>query len=295
MSQYVITCESTVDLSEAHLRERAVSFACFTFHMDGKEYSDDYGRSMPITDFYEKLKQGSVSTTSQVSIGAYEALWKPFLEEEKDVLHIALSSGISGSYQAACLAAGELRDLYPSRRIVVIDSLSASSGYGLLIDLACDRRDADASIAEVRNDVLALRHRINAWFYTSDLTYLCRGGRVSKTAFVLGTALRICPLLRIDQEGKLVPAAKYRGKKRTMEACAEKMLERADGGKEYDGYCYISQSACREDAEALKSELERLFPHLQGDHIRIFDIGAVIGSHTGPGTVALFFLGTPKE
>lgn len=291
---YIISCESTADLSEELFASRGVPFACFTFHMDGQDYADDYGKSMPITAFYNKMAAGSVSTTSQVSVGDYEALWKPYLEAGKDILHLTLSSGISGTYNSACLAAEGLRKKYPERKLYVIDSLNASAGFGLIVMAACDRRDEGMDIEKLNAWVFANRDRFNAWFYTGDLTYLCRGGRVSKTACIFGTALKICPLLRINKAGKLVPFAKCRGKRRVREAIVERVLSCAEGGKDYAGELYISQSACLDEARAAAEMIEAAVPGLKGK-IKFFNIGTVIGSHTGPGTVAVFFFGKEKE
>lgn len=191
MREYLLTCESTADLSAERFAERNIPFVCFTFHMDGADYRDDFGKSMPIEAFYDRMAKGSVSTTSQVSIGEYEAFWRPMLEAGKDVLHLTLSTGISGTYNSACLAAQELMEQYPGSRIEVIDSLNASSGFGLLAELAADGRDRGMDLTELREYILRIRDGVNAWFYTGDLTYLCRGGRVSKTACIFGTALKI--------------------------------------------------------------------------------------------------------
>ena len=294
MREYLLTCESTADLSAERFAERNIPFVCFTFHMDGADYRDDFGKSMPIGVFYDRMAKGSVSTTSQVSIGEYESFWRPMLEAGKDVLHLTLSTGISGTYNSACLAAQELMEQYPGSRIEVIDSLNASSGFGLLAELAADGRDRGMDLTELREYILRIRDGVNAWFYTGDLTYLCRGGRVSKTACIFGTALKICPLMRVNREGKLVPYAKCRGKQKVREALVAEMLKRAEGGPDYDGLCYMSQSACRDEAETLAAMIEKAMPKLAGK-IRIYDIGTVIGSHTGPGTVAVFFTGKEKE
>ncbi len=294
MREYLLTCESTADLSAERFAERNIPFVCFTFHMDGADYRDDFGKSMPIGAFYDRMAKGSVSTTSQVSIGEYEVFWRPMLEAGKDVLHLTLSTGISGTYNSACLAAQELMEQYPGSRIEIIDSLNASSGFGLLAELAADGRDRGMDLTELREYILRIRDGVNAWFYTGDLTYLCRGGRVSKTACIFGTALKICPLMRVNREGKLVPYAKCRGKQKVREALVAEMLKRAEGGPDYDGLCYMSQSACRDEAETLAAMIEKAMPKLAGK-IRIYDIGTVIGSHTGPGTVAVFFTGKEKE
>ena len=292
---YVVSCESTADLSDEHFRERGVIYTCFTFTIDGQDLKDDYGKSMDIHEFYARMKAGSMTSTSQVSTAEYEDLWRPYLADGKDIFHLTLSTGISGTYNSACVAAEELKEEFPGRKIEVIDSLNASSGFGLLVDMACDKRDEGASLEELRAYMLSIRNNCNAWFFTNDLTYLFRGGRLSKTAFVLGTALKVCPLLRINSEGRLLPSAKLRGTKKVIEACSKKMEERAEGGLSYNGYCYISHSEALEETEELRSLIEARFKNLRGGGVRTFDIGTVIGSHTGPGTVALFFMGTEKE
>lgn len=294
MSEYIISCESTADLSDEHFRERGVVYASFSFTLDGESYKDDYGKSMDIHEFYDRMRKGSMTSTSQIPVPEYEELWRPALEAGKDVYHLTLSTGISGTYNSACIAAEELRAEFPDRKIFVTDSLTASSGFGMLVDIACDKRDEGLSIEELDKYITAIRGKNNAWFFTDDLTYLFRGGRVSRTAFVLGTALKVCPLLRVDANGKLVPAAKLRGTRKVIEACAARMIERAEGGEEYDGYCYISHSEADEEVDALKEILVKHFPNIKGG-IKVFNIGTVIGSHTGPGTVALFFMGKDKE
>ena len=249
---------------------------------------------MDIHEFYDRMRKGSMTSTSQIPVPEYEELWRPALEAGKDVYHLTLSTGISGTYNSACIAAEELRAEFPDRKIFVTDSLTASSGFGMLVDIACDKRDEGLSIEELDRYITDIRGKNNAWFFTDDLTYLFRGGRVSRTAFVLGTALKVCPLLRVDANGKLVPAAKLRGTRKVIEACAARMIERAEGGEEYDGYCYISHSEADEEVEALKEILMKHFPNIKGG-IKVFNIGTVIGSHTGPGTVALFFMGKDKE
>lgn len=291
---YIISCESTADLSDVHFKERGVIYTCFTFSIDGQDLKDDYGRSMDIHEFYSRMKAGSMTSTSQISMQEYEDSWRPYLKEGRDIYHLTLSTGISGTYNSACLAAEELREEFPDRKIYVTDSLTASSGFGMLVDLCCDRRDEGMSIEELDSYVRSVRGQQNAWFFTNDLTYLFRGGRVSKTAFVLGSALKVCPMLRVDAEGRLVAAAKLRGTRKVIEACVRKMEERAEGGIDYDGYCYISHSEAQEETRELKELIESRFKRLRGG-VQVFDIGTVIGSHTGPGTVALFFMGKDKE
>lgn len=219
--------------------------------------------------------------TSQVSVGEYEEFWEPFVAEGKDVLHLTLSSGISGTYGSACVAAQMLADRYPEGgKVRVIDSLAASSGFGLLLEYAADVRDSGASLDETA-----------AWIEEHKLNL--HGGRISAASAIIGTALKICPLMTVDCEGKLSPREKIRTKKRAISEMAKTMMAHVQDGADYSGKCIMSQSACREDAEAVAALIEEQVPQLKGK-IEINDIGTLIGSHTGPGTVALFFMGDKR-
>ncbi len=291
MSDYVISCCSTADLNDENYEKRNLKKVCFHYELAGKQYLDD--GSFPISDFYKSMADGAMTKTSQVNTEEYIDHFKPFLNEGKDIIHLTLSSGISGTINSANIAANVLSEEYPDRKIYIIDSYAASSGYGLLMDAIADRRDEGMSIDELRDWILEHRLELNHWFFTTDLTYLVRGGRVSKAAGIVGGALKICPLLNVDYEGRLIARAKLRGKAAVIKATAKKMLECATGGENYDGKCYISQSACRDDANALIAEIEKLIPAMKGK-IEVYDIGTTIGSHTGPGTVALFFWGKKR-
>ena len=291
MADYVISCCSTADLNDEHFAKRDIKKVCFHFEIDGKQYLDN--GEYPIGDFYQSMAKGAMTKTSQVNTEEYIEHFKSFLEAGKDILHLTLSSGISGSINSANVAADILSDEFPDRKIYIVDSLAASSGYGLLMDAIADKRDEGMGLEELKAWVEEHRLELNHWFFTTDLTYLVRGGRVSKAAGIVGGALKICPLLNVDHEGKLIPRAKLRGKHAVIKAAANKMLECADGGSYYDGKCYISQSACRDDAEALIAEVEQLIPAMKGK-IEVYDIGTTIGSHTGPGTVAIFFWGKKR-
>lgn len=291
---FVLSCCSTVDLSAEKLVSIGVSYACFHYFLDGKEYSDDLGKTISIKEFYDAMVAGADTKTSQINTAEFEIYFEEIFKSGKDILHISLSSGLSGTYRSASIAADELREKYPDRKIVVVDSLGASAGYGLLISIAADMRDAGKSIDEVAEWVTENRLNLHHWFFSTDLTFYVKGGRVSKAAGWFGTALRICPLLNMNFEGKLIAREKIRTKPRVIKAIADKMILCAQNGTAYNGKCYISQSDCYEDAAAVKSLLEESFPALKGK-VEIYDIGTVIGSHTGPGTVALFFLGSKRE
>jgi DegV family protein with EDD domain len=235
-----------------------------------------------------------MTNTSQVSVGEYLEYFEKFLKEGKDVLHLTLSSGISGTLNSATIAKEQLKEKYPERKLYVVDSLAASAGYGLLMDKLADLRDEGMSIDSLYEWVI--EHKLNCqhWFFVSDLKYLVRGGRVSKVAGTIGNVLNICPLMNVDYQGHLIVRSKIRGKNAVMKAQVQKMVELAENGTDYDGECYISNSDCYEDAKAVANMVEEKFPKLKG-RVKIFSIGTTIGSHTGPGTIAVFYLGDEKD
>lgn len=294
MAEFTLTCCSTADMSRKYFEERDISYVCFHFNMDGVEYPDDMGLSMPIDEFYKRIENGAAPTTSQVNVDQYEALFTPILESGRDILHLTLSSGISGTYNSCMIAANKLREKFPDRKLIVIDSLAASSGYGLLIDYAADLRDSGMGAEEAVEKLEEAKLYVHHWFFSTDLTSYYRGGRISKTSMVMGNLLNICPLLNVNDEGKLIPRQKYRGKKKVIEEMVKRMEEHAQNGLDYSGKCFISQSACYDDAKKVAALIEQKFPKLNGSVV-INDIGTVIGSHTGPGTVALFFWGDKRE
>ena len=293
MADYILSCCSTADLSEAHFRARDIRYICFHYMLDGKSYEDDLGKSMPMDQFYQAMTDGADTRTSQVNADEYAAYFEGFLMEGKDVLHVCLSSGISGSYNSARIASEDLKAKYPDRKLYVIDSLTASSGFGLLMDRLADLRDEGMGIDELAAWATENRANLHAWFFSTDLTFFIKGGRVSKVSGWFGTKLNICPLLNVDAEGKLVPRKKLRGKNRVIRGIVSAMEEHAQDGYDYSGKCYISHSACMDDAKAVAALVEELFPQLNGK-VLINDIGTTIGSHTGPGTVALFFWGDKR-
>ncbi len=290
---YVLSCCSTADLSKEHFEARGIHYVCFHYALDGVEYPDDLGQSMPFDEFYAKMAAGADTRTSQVSITEYVEHFSSFLEQGLDVIHVCLSSGISGTINSAQNAALIVRERYPERKIYIIDSLGASSGYGLLMDGAADRRDEGLSVDECARWIEDNRLKLHHWFFSTDLSFYVKGGRISKTAAIFGGLLEICPLLNMDDQGRLIPRYKIRTKKRVIRECVRKMEEHARGGHDYDGKCYISMSACLPEARAVADLVEEKFPKLDGKVV-INSVGTTIGSHTGPGTVALFFWGDER-
>ena len=290
MSEYVITCCSTADMSREFMEENKIPFAMFHYQMDGEEFVDDLYTSITPEAFYQKISDGACPVTSQINAEEYRELFEPILKSGRDVLHMTLSSGISGSINSANVAKQQLEEAYPDRKVIVIDSLGASSGYGLLVTQAVENQKAGLSLMENADWIEQNRLYLHHWFFSTDLTSYIRGGRISRTAGFVGKALNICPLLNMDSEGRLIPRSKCRGKKQVIREIVKRMEEHARDGLAYSGKCYISQSACRADAEEVARLVKERFPKLDGE-VQINDIGTVIGSHTGPGTVALFFWG----
>ncbi len=290
---FVLSCCSTADLSKEHFEKINVSYICFHYEMDGVQYADDLGQSIPFDDFYKRMAEGADTRTSQVNVDEYTEYFRGFLAEGKDVLHISLSSGLSGSYNSARLAAAALKEEFPDRKLYVVDSLGAASGYGLLVNTLAEKRDAGEDIDALYQWAQENRLKMHHWFFSTDLTFYVKGGRISKASGWFGTVLNICPLLNMDAEGHLIPRKKLRGKKAVINAIVEQMEQHAEGGTAYNGRCYMCHSACMEDARAVADLVEAKFPNLTGK-VEINNIGTTIGSHTGPGTVALFFWGDTR-
>lgn len=293
MSNYVLSCCSTADLTKEHFEQCDIKYLCFHFAIDGEEYMDDLGQSMPFDVFYDRMSKGADTRTSQVNISEYVDHFSKFMEQGLDVVHVCLSSGISGTINSARNAALIVKERYPERNVYVIDSLGASSGYGLLMDTAAAKRDEGLSAEELAQWIEANRLKLHHWFFSTDLSSYVRGGRISKTAAIFGGLLEICPLLNMDNLGRLIPRYKIRTKKKVIKEIVNMMEKCAQDGLDYSGKCYISMSACYEDAKAVADLVEERFPKLNGK-VEINNIGTTIGAHTGPGTVALFFWGSER-
>jgi DegV family protein with EDD domain len=293
MSDYVITCCSTVDMPFDYMQGRNIPYVSFHFNLNGKEYPDDLGQTIPFDEFYSKIAAGAMPTTSQINVGEFVTFFEPFLAQGKNILHISLSSGLSGTYNSAILAREQLLAKYPAQKLLLVDSLGASSGYGLLVDLTVDMMEKGATLEEAHNWAEHNKLNIHHWFFSTDLTHYKRGGRISATSAMMGNLLNICPLMNMDHQGKLIPREKIRGRKHVIHEMVQKMEEHAQNGMNYSGKCFISNSACFDDAREVADLVEEKFPHLNGK-VMFNTIGTVIGSHTGPGTVALFFLGDTR-
>ena len=289
MENYILSCCSTMDLRKGWAEERGVNLIYAKFFLEGEEFRDDFYESISQDKLFERMLSGEKSQTTQVNTEEYIGSFRKYLEQGQDIFHICLSSGVSGTFNSCHIAKDILLEEFPERKIEIVDSLMASCGYGLLVDKACELKRQGLDMETLRIEVEKWRNRLHGYFFTSDLRFFIQGGRVSKAAGFIGGLLKICPVLKITEEGKLKPIEKARGKKQAMENILSKM--------EKEGYlstekCFISHSACPQDAEKLAESIRERF-HPEGS-IEIFDIGGTIACHTGPGTVSSFFFGKEK-
>ena len=281
---YKIITDSGCDFTKEKYAELGLAVAPLMVNFRGESYPDRNDESLK--DQYAGQRAGEVSTTAAVNPEQWTEAMEPVLKANEDVLVLAFSSGLSTSYQSAEIAAGDLREQYPDRTILVVDSLCASLGQGLLAYYACKKRDEGLDLQELYQWLLNNRLHLCHWFTVDDLMYLKRGGRISAATAIMGTMLSIKPVLHVDDEGHLVNVGKARGRRASIQAMAKKVGELAEG---YDNsVMFISHSDCPEDAEYLRSLLESQYGVKE---VYINYVGAVIGSHSGPGTLALFFMG----
>ena len=290
MSEYVLITDSSADLSQEMVQELGVTVLPLSFTIQGKTYRNyPDNREMDLPLFYDMLRAGELATTSAVNVAEYTQAVEPILQEGKDVLILAFSSGLSSTYQASVLAAGELREKYPDRKIYTVDTLCASLGQGLLVYLAAQEQRKGKSIEEVRDWAEETKLNLCHQFTVDDLHFLKRGGRISATTAVVGSMLQIKPVLHVDNEGRLINIGKARGRQASLKALVDKMEKTVT--EEGRKTVFISHGDCRKDAVAVADMVRERFGT---QDIRINYVGPVIGAHSGPGTLALFYLGTER-
>lgn len=292
-TKFVLSCESTVDLPFSYVSSREISVLFYSYAVDGQEYPDDMGRDPEaLPRFYQFLNDGKIPSTSQINVYKYLEYFEE-LVKKGDVLHIAFGSGMTPSVTNAVKAAEMLKEKYPNSRIEVVDSLCSSSGYGMLVDEAADMRDRGCGMDEIAQWVDANRKRIHHQFFSTDLKYFRRSGRVSGSAAAIGAILNICPIMRLDDSGHIIAYDKVRGKRRAIARTLDVMAEHAQNGTAYSEKCWVCHSNCLTEAEEMVAAIKERFPNIRGE-IRICDIGTIIASHCGPGTVAVFFMGDER-
>ncbi len=284
MSNYVIFTDSACDIKPELLREWGVMYRALTFYFndDDREYSND---DMPVSEFYEKMRQGGVAKTSAVNVDAFEEAFEALLKEGKDILYLGFSGGLSTTCNSARIAAEELADKYPERKIAVVDTLCASAGQGLLVRLVVDKKAEGAMLEEAAQFAEDIKLNIAHWFTVDDLVYLKRGGRVSPTVAFVGNTLGIKPIMHVDDEGHLVKVDKARGRRKSLMTMVDMYTESAKTPE--SGFVFISHADCEEDARFVAQQIKER----HGADVQVItDVGPVIGAHSGPGTFALFFV-----
>ena len=288
MNKYIILTDSSCDLPQAKYDALGVDYVPLTVNLDGKDYNNyaDWREIEPHA-FYEELRAAKPTKTSAANTDQFKTAMKPHLDAGEDILYIGFTTGLSGTFNAGRLAAEELMEQYPDRKIICVDSLCASLGQGLLVDIAAEKQAEGASLEECAKYTEDVKMSVAHWFTVDDLFYLHRGGRVSKTTAIVGSALGIKPVMHVDDEGKLVKVDVARGRKNSIKRLFDKLkttntsIERV----------FISHGDCSEEAEALMDMIKKEFSPVS---TCINHIGPVIGSHSGPGTMALFFLATER-
>ncbi len=285
---YVICTDSSSDIPDSLLKEWGVHSSSLTFRFSDseKEYTND---GMSIKEFYDKMKSGGVAKTAAVNSESFIKAFEPLLRDGYDILYLGFSSGLSTTYNSARIAADELKKSYPERKIAVIDTLCASAGAALLINMVLEKKNSGATIEEAAEYAEERKLHICHWFTVDDLVYLKRGGRVSPTVAFVGNVLGIKPVMHVDNDGHLVKTGKVRGRKTSIMALADKYGELRESGDE--NKVYISHGDCISDAKELAGIIESKY----GKKVSLItDVGPVIGAHSGPGTIALFFVGKER-
>jgi DegV family protein with EDD domain len=283
---FVIIIDSCTDLPLKFVEESKLGVINLTCQFQGKEYVDDFGQTLSYKDFYDAVRNGETPTTSQINVYKYSEEFRKYAKDGKGIIYLAFSSGLSGSYNNARMAKECIMDEYKDADITVIDSKCASMGEGLLAYYAYEMYNKGCSKEEIVTWVEENKLKINHWFTVDDLNHLKRGGRVSSVGAAIGTLLSIKPVLHVDDQGHLIPVTKVKGRKQSLRLLVDKLKERSVDIE--NQVIFISHGDCAEDAEFVK---RLILESYNVKEIIINNIGPVIGSHSGPGTVALFFLG----
>lgn len=290
MKEFVISAEAFCDMDPAYMQQQHVNLMGAVYALSDDEYQENTPNCLDPKTFYDRLRKGEMPRTSQVSVEQARASFEEIVRSGKDVLHISFSSALSGTCQSCTIAANDVMERYPDSKVLVVDSLSASMGHGLLVEYALRLKAAGKTIEETAALVTQNRLKFCHYFTVDDLNHLHRGGRVSKVSAVVGGMLGIKPILNVNEEGKLIPFAKVRGRKQSLLALVENMKKKYHN--DLDLPVFISHGDAPEDANFVA---DRIREHFGIQDIRIGTIGPVIGAHAGPGTVALFFIGKDRS
>lgn len=284
MKEYIIFTDSACDIKPELLQQWGVPFANMTFSFEG-EPGEYINSDIPLSEFYERMRKGANPKTAAINADSFMREFEPILREGKDILYIAFSSGLSTTVNSAHMAADELLQQYPERKIIIVDTLAASAGGGLMVYMAVEKKKTGASLEENAAYIESLIPHHCIWFTVDDLEYLKRGGRVSPTVAFVGSLLGIKPVLQMDSEGHLIKVSTARGRRKSIEAMADKFGELAYNKGDP---IFISHAECLDEAQLLADMIKERYG---AETTLITDIGPIIGAHSGPGTIALFFIG----
>ena len=286
MNNYIITTDTTTDLPEDYIKKHDLGIMSLTYTLEGTTYSKD--NPLDVKLFYEKMRKGSMPTTSQVNPENAKNIFLPYLKDGYDILHIAFSSGLSGSYNSTRIAAEELSEEFPDRKITIIDSLAASLGEGLLVHKAVMLKEQGADLDTVADWVEQNKLHIVHNFTVDDLFHLHRGGRVSKATAILGTMINVKPILHVHDEGHLIALSKVRGRKKSLQALVDSMEKQMGAYRSQNDIVFISHGDSLADAQYVADLVKQRFGI---ESFLINYVGPTIGAHSGPGTIALFYMG----
>lgn len=290
LDMFILSCESTTDLPYEYLQKRGIPAISYTYSVDGVEYADDMGRLDGRKQFYKFLSEGKMPKTSQICEESYIAFFRAQLAKG-DLFHVAMDSKLSQSIYNAYSAANKLKNEFPKRKIVVVDSTCGCLGYGILVDYLADMRDAGKSFDELYDWAAANKLKIHHQFFSTTLSYYRRSGRISGPAMLLGNLLKLCPLLRMDKTGKLIAYSKVMSVNKAIDKTLDETRLHIQNGADYEGKLWIAHSDCEEIAQKVVSKLKETYPKAD---VRLFEIGPIIGSHCGQGTVAAYFFGDER-
>lgn len=293
MTDYILSAESTIDLNIEDVKELGISVINANYQLEDTEYLDDFGQSLDMKEFYDNMRSGAIPSTSMINTNAFIQYFRPILQEGKDIIHICLSSGMSSQLSSLNAAFDSLKEEFPDRKMYAVDSLMASAGVGMLVvrlaALKAEGMDIDSLYQ------WAMDNRLHVINYTSNenLEYVARGGRISKTAASIGGMLHICPVIEVDNDGRMIVTSKIRTNKKLIKAWVDKMEKNAFDGIDYNDDVFISHADNIELASQLKDKIKERFPKLEKE-IKLSNIGPTIGSHIGPGAIALFYWGEER-
>ena len=287
---FTLSCESTVDLTLDHLTKRNITAIAYTYTVDGVEYYDDMRAGNGLVIFYSQLIAGKIPTTSLINVERYTEYFRSILEKG-DLLHVAFGSGLSHSCNNAMTAAKLLKSEFPNRKIYVVDSLCACVGYGLFVDSIADLRDQGKDIDFLYKWAMDNRLRVHHQFFSTTLTYFRRSGRLSGPAAIFGNILKLCPIMHLNGNGKMVAYAKVMSETKAIAKTLEEIAAKIDKGSDYDGKLWLGHSDYIYSANKMVEELKKAYPKAD---IRVFDIGPVVASHCGPGTLSIYFWGATR-